>query len=84
MPDTVTHRRDGLVRRPDRVCEKRVVDERRGIPVAPFRMLGRSRRIFDDCYLESLLDQLAQVRFDTHVRQHSAKNDFADPAFAQL
>jgi len=40
--------------------------------------------IFRNGDLESLLEQIAQVRFDTHVRQHPAENDFADTALAQL
>jgi len=31
-----------------------------------------------------LLEQLAQVRFDAHVGEHTAKNDLADLAFAEL
>jgi hypothetical protein len=31
-----------------------------------------------------LLQQFAQVRFNTHVRQHSAENDLANSALAQL
>ena len=42
------HRFDGFVRCQDRVCEKRVIDERRRIAVAPFGMLWPSRRIFYD------------------------------------
>src|SRR4029453_1933188 len=33
---------------------------------------------------EALLEQVAQVRFDAHVCQHSTKNDFADAALTQL
>src|SRR5712675_1273193 len=47
-------------------------------------MLWRSGRVLCDGYLEALLQQFAQVRFNAHVGQHSAENDLADPAFAQL
>ena len=40
------YRFDGFVRCQGRVCEKRVIDERRRIAVAPFGMLWPSRRIF--------------------------------------
>jgi hypothetical protein len=43
-----------------------------------------SRRVLGDDDFESLLEQIAQVSFDTHVRQHPAEDDFADTAFAQL
>jgi hypothetical protein len=33
-----------------------------------------------DHNLETLLEQIAQVSFDTHVGQHLAKDDFADVA----
>jgi len=78
------HRLDGLVRCQDRVREKREVDERRLIAVAPLGVLWRGRRVFRDSHLETLLQQFAQVRFDAHVGQHSAKNDLADLAFAEL
>src|SRR5690242_7421740 len=66
------------------MCEKREVDERRRVAVAPLRMSRRRRRVFCDGYFEALLEQIAEVRFDTHVRQHAAENDFADTALAQL
>src|SRR5260370_23434186 len=72
LPLTVLHRLDGLVRCPDRVCEKRVVDERSRISIAPFRVLWPSSRIFRDRDLETLLKQFAQMRFDAHVGEHSA------------
>ena len=78
------HRLDGFVRGQDRVREKRVVNERRRITIAPFRVLWPSRRIFHDCDLETLLKQFAQVRFDAHVGEHSAQNDLADLTFAEL
>jgi hypothetical protein len=57
---TLFHRFDGLVRYPDRVRQKRVVNERSRISIAPFRVLWPSRRIFHDCDLETLLKQFAQ------------------------
>jgi hypothetical protein len=78
------HRLYGFVRCPDRVCEKRVIDERRRIVIAPIRVPWRGRRIFDDGDLETLLEQFAQVRFDAHIGEHSAQNDLADFPFAEL
>src|SRR5262245_42296389 len=78
------HRLDGFVCSPDRVGEKRVVNECRLIAVAPLRMLWRSRRIFRDRHLEPLLEQFAQMRFDAHIGEHSTENDLADLAFAEL
>src|SRR5215510_920422 len=66
------------------MCEKGVVNERRLVAVAPFGVLWRSCRIFREGYLETLLEQFAQVRFDAHVGQHSAKNYLADLALAEL
>ena len=64
--------------------EKRVINERRRIAITPFRVFWPRRSVFHDGYLESLLQQFPQMRFDAHVGQHSAENDLADPPFAQL
>ena len=40
--------------------EKRKVDQRGSVALAPFGMLGCGGRIFRDCYLETLLDQFAR------------------------
>jgi hypothetical protein len=45
---------------------------------------GDGCRVFHYGNFETLLEEITQVRFDTHVRQHSAENDFVDAAFAQL
>ena len=81
---TVLYRLDRFIGCPDRVGEKRIVNERRRIAVAPLGVLWRSRRIFCDGHFETLLEQFAQVRFDAHVGEHSAKNDLADLTFAEL
>jgi hypothetical protein len=47
-------------------------------------MARRSCRVLCNGNFETLLEQITQVRFGTHVRQHTAENDFADAAFAQL
>ena len=73
-----------LVCRQNRVCEKRKVDERRRIAVAPFGVSRAGGRVLRDGDLETLLEQIAQVRFDTHVCQHPAEDDLADAALAQL
>jgi len=50
------------------VCEKRKVDERRSITVTPL-WVSRSRgRFLNDDDFETLFEQIAQVRFHTHVR----------------
>src|SRR6516225_9370263 len=76
------HRTHGLIRCQHRMCEKRVINERRRIAIAPFRVLGCRRSVFYDGYLETLFQQLSQMGFDTHVGQHSAEDDPADPPFA--
>src|SRR4030095_2666282 len=60
------------------VCEKCIVNESRRVGITPFRVLWGCRRIFHDGYFKTLLQQFTQMRFDTHVGQHSAKNDFVD------
>jgi hypothetical protein len=47
-------------------------------------MPGRRRRILRHRDLEALLDVIAQVGFDAHVRQHPAQDDLADAPLAQL
>jgi hypothetical protein len=47
-------------------------------------MLRCGGHIFRDGYLETMLDQFAQVRFGAHVGEHPAENNLADPAFAEL
>jgi hypothetical protein len=81
---TVLYRLDRFIGCQHRVCEKRIVNERRRIAVAPFGVLWRSGRIFRDGHFEPLLEQFAQVRFDAHVGEHSAKNYLADLAFSEL
>ena len=81
---TALHRLYGFLGCQYSVCEKSEIDKRRRIAVAPFGVLWPSRRIFCDGYLEALLEQFAQVRFDAHVGEHTAKNDLADLAFAEL
>src|ERR1700730_3010035 len=81
---TLFHCLDDFVRRQNRMCQKRVIDQGRRITVAPYGMLWPGRRIFYHSDLETLLQQFAQVRFDAHVGEHSAKNDLTDLAFAKL
>ena len=66
------------------MCKKPEVDERCRVAVAPFGMPRGSCRIPCNDDFESLLQQIAQVSFDTHVRQHPAEDDLADAALAQL
>lgn len=44
---------------------------------------GRSRVLRNHSF-EPLLQQIAQVRFDAHVCQHSTEDDLADAALAEL
>ena len=60
------------------------IDERRRVAVAPFGMSRRRRCIPCNENLETLLEQVAQVRLYAHVRQHPTEDDFADTALAQL
>src|SRR5215510_16542178 len=64
--------------------KKTKVDECCRIPVAPLRVQGARGRISRDSDLEALFEQVAQVRFDTHVRQHPAEDDLAHATLAQL
>src|SRR5262245_27967080 len=47
-------------------------------------MPGGCGRVLRNHSFESLFQQIAQVRFDTHVRQHSAEDDLADAALAEM
>ena len=49
----VLYRLDGFIGCQDRMCEIRVIDERRFIAVTPFGILWRSGCIFGDGYLET-------------------------------
>jgi alkanesulfonate monooxygenase SsuD/methylene tetrahydromethanopterin reductase-like flavin-dependent oxidoreductase (luciferase family) len=66
------------------VREELVVDHRRLIAVAPFRVARSSGRVLDHGNLETLFEKVAQMGFDADIRQHPAEEDFSDPAFAQL
>src|SRR5262245_57810468 len=58
------------------VCEECIVNERGRVAVAPFRMLWGCSRL--SRRLPRNLALAAQMRFNAHVCQHSAKNDFVD------
>src|SRR5262249_8887425 len=77
------HRADDVVRSDYRVREKSEVDERRGVSVAPLGVPRASRGILRDDDLETLLEQVAQVRFDADVGQHPSENDLPHAALAQ-
>ena len=77
------HARDHFVSRPHGVGEKSIVDHRL-IAVAPNWMPGSSGCVLDNCDLEALFQQLAQMGFDAHVRQHAAGDHLTDAALAQL
>src|SRR5271165_2385369 len=81
---TTLHHLDRFVRCQDRVCEKRIVNERRRIAITPFRVFWPRSSVFCDGYLEALFQQFPQMRFDAHVGQHTAKNDLADLPLTQL
>jgi hypothetical protein len=58
---TLLHRLDGCGGRQKRMCEKRKINQRCRIAIAPLRVLRRGGRIFRDGSLETLLPQFAQV-----------------------
>ena len=41
-------------------------------------------RVLYDRNFKALFEKFAQMGFDAYVRQHTAKDDFADPSFSQL
>src|SRR6516162_5755153 len=69
--------RDHFVGRPHGVGEKSIVDHRGLIAVAPDRMPRSGGCVLDHCDLEALFEQLAQMGFDAHVRQHAAEDHLA-------
>src|SRR5262249_21522620 len=60
------------------------IDERRGVSVAPLGVPRARRGIPRDGDLETMLEQVAQVRFDADVGQHPPENDLPDATLAQL
>jgi len=66
------------------MCEKLVIDHRRLIAVTPYRMPRSGSRVLYDRNFKALFEKFAQMGFDAYVRQHTAKDDFADPPFSQL
>src|SRR5215469_12317608 len=78
------HRLDCLVGRPHRVRQKLEVDERGGVSVPPLGMPRGRGRVLRNHGFKPLLQQITEVRFDAHVRQHSTENHLADAALAQL
>jgi hypothetical protein len=66
------------------VRQKRQVDERGGVSVPPLGMPRGRGRILRNHGFKPLLQQIAQVRFYAHVRQHSTEDDLADAALAEL
>src|SRR5271169_3412359 len=66
------------------MCEKSVVDDRRLITVAPYGMSRSGRCILDHGNPKALLDKLAQMGLDAHVRQHATEDDLTHSPFAQL
>ena len=64
--------------------EKLIIDHCRLIAVTPYRMPRSGSRVFYDRNFKALFEKFAQMGFDTYVRQHAAKDNFADPPFSQL
>ena len=64
--------------------EKLIVDDRGLVTITPDRVTRTGHRVLDDGNLKALLDQLTQMRFDTHVCQHPTENDLNDLSLAQL
>ena len=78
------HSGHDLSRGEDGVGEKRVVDQCRLVAVPSGWVTGAGGGVANDGYLETILQQVPQVRLDAHVRQHAAKDDLGDTPFAEL
>src|SRR5262249_20058458 len=64
--------------------KKLEIDERRCVAVTPLGVPRGCRCIPCDDDFKTLFEQIPQVRFHAHVRQHPAENDFANAALAEL
>ena len=54
------------------------------VTVAAGWVSGAGGGVTNDSDLETVLEQVPQVRFHAHIRQHATQNDFGDCAFAEL
>ena len=72
---------DSLGRRPDRMREEVIIDERSLIPVSQDGMPRSRRRIFDHSDFEALLQEFPQMRFHAHVREHATENHLLQRRF---
>ena len=66
------------------MCEKRIVNHRGLVAIAPNRVAGSRGRIGDNENFKSLLEQVAQMGFYAHIGEHATEHDLAHVAFAQL
>src|SRR5262245_23275917 len=83
-PSRLAHATDRFIGRQNCMRKKSVVDNRGLIAVAPYRMARPSRCVFDYGNLEALLEKLAQMGLDAHIRQHATEDDLVHPSLAQL
>jgi hypothetical protein len=79
-PSRLVHASDRFIGRQHCMREKSVVDDRGLIAVAPYRMARPSRCVFDYGNLEALLEKLAQMGLDAHIRQHATEDDLSGGA----
>ena len=79
-----SHRGNHVVGRQDRVREEPVVDQCCPIAITPLGVTGARDRILDHDHLKALLEELAQVALDAHVRQHPAQDDLRHRPFPEL
>ena len=68
---------------PDGIRHIAKVDHRGLIPIT-LGQFGRRSCIFDDGHLETLLQQLPHMGFNTQVCRHTSENDLAHVSFSQL
>jgi hypothetical protein len=62
------HDFDDFIGRSHCMRKETIVDDRRLIAITPHRVPRSSRRIPYNSNLKSLLQKMAEVRFDAHVR----------------
>jgi hypothetical protein len=70
----LTHAIDRFIGRQDSMCEKLVIDHRCLVAVAPYRMPRSGGCVLDHSNLEALLDKVAQMGLDAHIRQHATED----------
>ena len=72
-----------FVRRPQTVRHVSKINERCEIAVS-FGNLWSGDSVTNNGNLETQLQKLPQMRFDTHVGKHASENDLIDPLLSEL